>query len=197
MPSVSIYRQHYCMKPTNWSKYRSINAIAQELGQIRESDPESTLYGVWNAILNFQFPVSDGYITRPQDEHTAQSGEKGYSDLHTFHYRENSSTADKFLIVQCKRAGYETRSSVWAEGVDQLCRYLSSTHGRRRRSARSPVYGIVAVGKHMRVYKYDDVSESVIDWSPNSRRLKKGKVWNLKKDHDEIQLILDHIRGNH
>ncbi|CAG8115909.1 unnamed protein product [Penicillium nalgiovense] len=179
------------------SSYGCINAIAQELGRIRESDPESTLYGVWNAILSFQFPVSEGYITRPQDEHTEHSGEKGYSDLHTFHYQGNSSTADKFLIVQCKRAGYETRSSVWAEGVDQLCRYLSSTHGRRRPSGRSPVYGIVAVGKYMRVYRYDDVRQSVIDWSPNSRKLKKGKVWNLEENYDEIQLILDHIRDNH
>lgn len=160
MSSVSIHRQHYYMKPANLSKYCSINAIAQELDRIRESDPESTLYGVWNAILSFQFPLSEGYITSPQDEHTAQSSEKGYFDLHTFHYRGDSSTADKFLIVQCKRAGYETRSSIWTEGVDQLSQYLSSTHGRRRPSDRSPVYGIVAVGKHMRVYRYDDVSES-------------------------------------
>lgn len=113
----------------------------------------------------------------------------GYFDLHTFHYRGDSSTADKFLIVQCKRAGYETRSSIWTEGVDQLCQYLSSTHGRRRPSYRSPVYGIVAVGKYMRVYRYDDVSESVIDWSPDSQRLKNGKIWNLEENDNEIQLI--------
>ncbi|KAJ5211012.1 hypothetical protein N7491_010828 [Penicillium cf. griseofulvum] len=179
------------------SSYLSINAIAQEVSRIKKSDPESTLYGAWNAILSFQFPVSEGYITRPQDEHTSQSGEKGYSDLHTFHYQGNSSTADKFLIVQCKRAGYESRPSVWAEGVDQLCRYLSSTHGRRRPSDRSPVYGIVAVGKHMRVYKYDDVSGWVLNWSPNPRRLKRGKTWHLKDNYNEVQLILDHIRDNH
>jgi hypothetical protein len=34
-----------------------------------------------------------------------------------------------------------------------------------RPSDRSPVYGIVAVGKYMRVYKYDDVNESVLNWS--------------------------------
>jgi hypothetical protein len=197
MPSVSTHRQHYYVKPTNWSKYYSINAIVQEIGRIKKGDPESTLYGVWNAILSFQFPVSEGYITRPQDEHTEQSGEKGYSDLHTFHYQGTSSTADKFLIVQCKRAGYETHPSVWEEGVDQLCRYLLSTHGRRRPSDRSPVYGIVAVGKFLRVYKYDDVSGCVLNWSPNSRRLKMGEVWNLKNHYNEIQLILDHIRDNH
>ncbi|KAJ6012427.1 hypothetical protein N7522_002782 [Penicillium canescens] len=179
------------------SSYRSIHAIAQELDRIERNDPESIVYGVWNAILSFQFPVSEGYITRPQDEHTAQSGEKGYSDLHTFHYQENSSTADKFLIVQCKRAGYETHASVWAEGVDQLCQYLSSTHGRRRPSDRSPVYGIVAVGKYMRVYKYDDVNESVLNWSPNPRRLKKGNLWHLEENYEQVQLILDHIRDNH
>ncbi|KAJ5835663.1 hypothetical protein N7447_001689 [Penicillium robsamsonii] len=128
------------------SSYRSIHAIAQELDRIERNDPESILYGVWNAILSFQFP---------------------------------------------------THASVWAEGVDQLCQYLSSTHGRRRPSDRSPVYGIVAVGKYMRVYKYDDVNESVLNWSPNPRRLKKGNLWHLEENYEQVQLILDHIRDNH
>ena len=150
---------------------------------------------MWNSILSFQFPICQGYVTRPQDEHTTQSGAKGYSDLHTFHYRGESSTADKFLIVQCKRAGSETRSSVWAEGVSQLNQYLAATHGTRRPLDRSPVYGIIAVGRFMRVYKYDDINRSVLNWSP--RGVQAGKEWDLKEGDLTVQKILDHILNNH
>jgi hypothetical protein len=174
----------------------SLHAVVEEIKRIKNKEPESILYGVWNSILNFQFPVQEGYITRPQDEHTSQSGEKGYSDLHTFHYSGESSTADKFLIVQCKRAGFETRSSVWIEGVGQLNRYLAATHGTRRVSDRSPVYGIVAIGKSMRVYKYDDDSQSVDDWSPGAT-VEAGEVLDLVEHEKKIQRVLNHIRRYH
>jgi hypothetical protein len=161
----------------------SLHAVVEEIKRIKNKEPESILYGVWNSILNFQFPVQEGYITRPQDEHT-------------FHYSGESSTADKFLIVQCKRAGFETRSSVWIEGVGQLNRYLAATHGTRRVSDRSPVYGIVAIGKSMRVYKYDDDSQSVDDWSPGAT-VEAGEVLDLVEHEKKIQRVLNHIRRYH
>lgn len=124
-----------------------------------------------------------------------QSGAKGYSDLHTFHYRGQSDTADKFLIVQCKRAAFEGQSAVWAEGVSQLDRYLAATHQTRRSKDRTGVYGIIAIGRYMRVYKYDDPIRSVDDWAP--RGVKKGEAWHLQEHHKEIQKILDSILERH
>lgn len=145
--------------------------------------------------MNFQFPVQQGYITRPQDAHTSQSGENGYSDLHNFHYRGGSSKADKFLIVQCKRAGLEFRTSVWNEGIEQLDRYLAATHRTRRISDQSHVYGVVAIGRWMRVYRYDDTSRSVYNWSPPG--MEDGELLHLVKDHAKIQIVLNHIYNYH
>ena len=85
------------------------------------------MYEIWNAILALQFPVAQGYIIRPPDRHTSQGSEYVFSDLHVFRYRNNATAADKFLIVQCKRAGIETQDAAWEQAVDQLSRYLSAT----------------------------------------------------------------------
>ncbi|KAJ5832041.1 hypothetical protein N7474_000352 [Penicillium riverlandense] len=177
---------------TNYTNY---HAISREIARIRPGDPESTLYGVWNAILGLQFPIAQGYITRPQDRHTAQSGQYGFSDLHTFQYRGNAANASKFLIVQCKRAGSESQDSVWRDAVDQLDQYLCDTHGRRRPADRTPVYGIAAVGLKMRVYRYDDVNQCVLNWAP--RGLPQGAQWDLESEAGKVQRILDHILNNH
>ena len=86
---------------------------------------------------------------------------------------------------------------MWEEGADPLSRYLSWTHGRRQPSARSPVYGIVAVGKYLRVFKYDDVNEVVLDWSPQPRKMPKGEIWHLEKHCKDVQFILNYIRDHH
>jgi hypothetical protein len=141
-----------------------------------------------------QFPVADGYIVRPQDRHDSQGGRQGYSDFHVFHYRNNATTAVKFLIVQCKRPGTERQDAVWEQAVDQLNEYLSATHGKRPPAARSPVYGIAAVGKKMRVYKYDDINQQVLNWAPRGMR---WDLWDVVDDAEKVQRILDHIRDNH
>jgi hypothetical protein len=141
-----------------------------------------------------QFPVAQEYIVRPQDQHGSQSGARGFSDLHVVQYRNNATEPEKFLIVQCKRAGTESQGAVWEEAVDQLDRYLRATHGKRAPAARTPVYGIAAVGKWMRVYKYDDINQCVLNWAP--RRMRWNR-WNLKKNDAQVQRILDEILRNH
>lgn len=150
--------------------------------RINRAGPECVAYGVWNAILSWQFPVVEGYITRPQDKHTSQSGRKGYSDLHTFHYPENGNRATKFLIAQCKRKGLEGRKPVWQEGAAQLRQYLSATHKTRPKGKWTPVYGIITVGRYMRVYKYSDTQKDIVDWAP--RGVEKGRYLDLQDDVD-------------
>lgn len=71
-----------------------------------------------------------------------------------------TTASQRFLVVQCKRTGPESRTSTWDEGVQQLDQYLSATN-RTRHANLTPVYGIVAVGLCMRVYQYDDATNSV------------------------------------
>ncbi|KAJ5610783.1 hypothetical protein N7510_007502 [Penicillium lagena] len=177
--------------------YWQVHAIQEEIRRVPHAGHESVLYGVWNTILTWQFPVIDGYVTRPQDTHTSQSGEAGYSDLHTYQYVADNRTATKFLLTQCKKAGLETQDSTWQEGHDQLSRYSASTHGRRRADRRSPVYGIVAVGNYMRAYKYDDDQKLVVEWAPWG--MNASEILRIDKvdDKPHVQRILDHIRDHH
>ncbi|CEJ58100.1 hypothetical protein PMG11_06770 [Penicillium brasilianum] len=174
--------------------YLQYHAISQEIQNMPQMALESVSYGIWNAILSVQFPVPDGYIVRSQDRHTPQPGRHGYSDFHVFHYRANATNAVKFLIVQCKRPGTENWDSVWATAVDQLNEYLSATHGNRPPAARSPVYGIAAVGRATQFYKYNDIKQEVSPWKLRGMR---KDVLDLKGDAVRIQQMLDHIRDNH
>jgi len=143
----------------------------------------------------------DGYVTRPQDRHSSQSGERGFSDLHTNQYRDGERRASKFLIVQCKRAGLESRPGVWKEGVAQLNRYLAATHRTRSQDSRTPVYGIIAIGKFLRVYEYYDDFREVRDWQSHadgSMNFSQVEDPLSLLDHSEIvQKILDEIRDDH
>lgn len=116
-----------------------------------------------------------------------------FIDIHI--HRLDMLAATKFLILQCKKTGTETRSAVWREAVAQLNRYLSGTHRTRRSANRSPVYGITSLGLTMRVYKYDDDSRSVEDWAPPG--LNPGDYYNLKTQALQVQQILDYIYNNH
>lgn len=134
-------------------------------------------------------------MTRPQDRHASQASQAGFSDLHTYQYLPARAGANKFLIVQCKRRGLETRDSTWVEGVRQLEQYLSATH-RTRRVNQTPVYGIVAVGMYMRVYEYNDATNSVV----NLRRPgvpRTDEPLHLRENRIAIQQILDHIKADH
>ncbi|KAJ5670078.1 uncharacterized protein N7477_005441 [Penicillium maclennaniae] len=175
--------------------YHQNNAILQELRRLRRGDHESTIYGIWNSILSLQFPITQGYVTRPQDRHTDQAGKKGFSDLHVFHYRGAASTATKFLIVQCKRIGDEGKKSVWKQAIGQLNRYLGATHGRRPRANRTAVYGIAGIGKEMRVFKYDDVKQRVFEWAPHGWL--RGSKFHLENNRVKVQQILDAILNDH
>ncbi|KAJ5206134.1 hypothetical protein N7491_003247 [Penicillium cf. griseofulvum] len=145
-------------------------------------------------ILAWQFPVEQGYITRPQDRHSSQSGRKGFSDLHTYQYPSGGGRANKFLIVQCKRKGLETRDSVWLDAVGQLNQYLSASHGSRHTNP-TPVYGIVAIGMYMRAYKYNDMTRTVDDFSLPGQS--SDQPFDIKKDRAVVQRILDIIKEDH
>ncbi|KAJ5798751.1 uncharacterized protein N7503_006256 [Penicillium pulvis] len=181
------------------ANYYNMQAVREEIDRVPRAGHESIVYGVWNAILSSIFTPQNGYIVRPQDVHTSQSGARGYSDLHVFHYLPGARRATKFLIVQCKRAGGETQPSVWREGVAQLHQYTAATHGIRAVPDRRPVYGIVAIGNCLRFYYYHEASSTIRDFwrssvHPNPRL---GGICDHKTHHDFIREMLIHIRTNH
>jgi hypothetical protein len=127
--------------------------------------PEGDVNGVWNGILNWVFDPVEGYATTPQDQHTGFGGKKGFSDFHT-KQRFVDGSHRCFLITQCKRIGKQHDEYTWEEGANQLQDYLYKEHGTRARNQRTPVYGILAVGRRVRFFKYHDLTGSIEDWRP-------------------------------
>jgi hypothetical protein len=57
------------------------------------------------------------------------------------------------------------------------------------------VYGIIAIGKYMRAYIYNDHLNEVADWYPDGMEL--GVPRHLIQDQTDVQRILDEILKNH
>jgi hypothetical protein len=127
---------------------------------------DNTSLGRINADLNpsleqhsyLAIPSAKGLYNTPARPSHQPRWEEELFDLPTYQYVPVSARhhrPNKFLVVQCRRVGLETRSSIQFEAVGQLNQYLSATHGRRHINP-TPVYGMVAIGMYMRVNKYDD-----------------------------------------
>ncbi|PGH07265.1 hypothetical protein AJ80_08025 [Polytolypa hystricis UAMH7299] len=116
--------------------YLDVRAITIELRDMKPTSSESHSYGLWDGILNWTFPISEDYITRPNTSMPSASGE--YS------------------------------GSIWDEGAEQLRKYLRAQHGCRPVNKRTPVYGILAVGRRVRFFLYDDVTKDIQGWQPDT-----------------------------
>ncbi|KAJ5980764.1 hypothetical protein N7481_008062 [Penicillium waksmanii] len=76
-----------------------IPALQQEINRVPRAGPECILYGVWNTILTWQFPVQEGYVTRPQDRHTSQTGQRGV--LGSAHIPVSAGTTKRQQVFDC------------------------------------------------------------------------------------------------
>lgn len=93
------------------------------------------------------------------------SGQRGFSDFHTFEWQPRR--RKYFLITQCKKYDDQFSGRTWDDGEAQLAGYLSSQHRTRSPALRSPVYGILAIGKRVRFYRYDDNTRGIIQFQPS------------------------------
>jgi hypothetical protein len=110
---------------------------------------------IWNTILNVTFPPTEGYATGPE-----QIFGSGPCDLWTLQIvqlsQSGSPTAIKFSIVECKAVEYEGQGSKWTQARGQLHDYLNGMTNAYNNSTPlpRPVYGGIAVGKYVRLYRY-------------------------------------------
>ncbi|KAJ9309935.1 hypothetical protein DTO217A2_573 [Paecilomyces variotii] len=145
--------------------YMSIPAIAHEVNDLRKDSDESAIYGIWDVILNWTFPVTAGYITRPQVSHSFHDGKRGYSDFHTFEL--GVQPWKLFLITQCKAYKLQSYESVWDNGYFQLREYIRSQHPDR--TATSPIYEILAVGQRVSFFLFNPVTQHLRAWRPSAQ----------------------------
>lgn len=134
------------------AQYVKNEAYKAELRRMRASDPEGVTSGIWNLILNLEFPVTDNYVHRPQYGTTGN-----FTDMTTMQWIKRPGHENfvqcKFLITQCKRNARSTQDSAWREGEEQIRRYLgrlvhTDSYKHRR-------WGIVAIGRLVKFYRWD------------------------------------------
>ncbi|RJE24731.1 hypothetical protein PHISCL_02940 [Aspergillus sclerotialis] len=177
------------------AQYIHLDAIKQEIDNITTDDSESVVDGLWISILTWEFPIEQGYVTRPQARHGTQPGKRGWSDLHTYQYTHGTGSPRKFLIVQCKRPSRERQRGAWRDGRNQLEIYFRATYGGRQ-GEQTPAYGILAIGRLMKAYKNNDNTNRIRRWAPPGvKTCPKGH--HISGNARKIKQILDHIRRDH
>lgn len=191
------YHLSYCYGNANHLQYLQHNAIKLEIESLRQDTSESHMYGIWDAILNYKFPVASGYITRPQDLHRTYGGSRGFSDFHTMERLKGDRKF--FLLTQCKAAASESQEADWNRAVQQLKDYFKLQHKKRPAGT---VYGIVAVGKRVSFYQFDFQNKEAVLWLPRSLPPMRGHTGNrdwyqLDKEHCEVEACLNYILQNH
>ena len=140
-------------------------------------------------ILSRHFPATQGYIIRPENQVAT-----GFADLNLFHDVEEFDDPLQYFLVQCKRPEYENNQAKWAEGEEQLSRYLRDIHGRTGSTGdRRDVFGAVVVGKKIVFYKYLYGVQEVRRWRP----AREGNFYNLQIHYRDIEDALDWIRVRH
>ncbi|GIK05347.1 hypothetical protein Aspvir_009454 [Aspergillus viridinutans] len=159
--------------------YMDVPAIASEIRRLHSRSNEGEVNGIWNSILNWVFDPVNGFITQPQAMHTGTGGARGFSDFNTLEVA--GGTRRSFLITQCKSADGEGQESVWSDGAGRPLRYLRTQHGNRRGLQR-PVYGILAIGRRVRFFRYYRATDDIRGWRP-------GNGWEPHHGGREFDLL--------
>lgn len=136
-------------------------------------------------ILNWAFNPINRYITRPQAMQKKYGDERVFGDFHTFELQQDRRIY--FLITQCKATKGEGEGELWRNGSERLRAYLENQHGNRPVAQRTPVYGILAVGRRVRFFRYNDANQAIDGWRP-------GAAWAATHDDKEFYDIVHEPR---
>lgn len=144
--------------------------------------------GLWDVILHEWFPSQERYANRALYQHSA-----GYSDILTNHWVARPGGAGpvecRFLIIQVKRFDRQTHPAACLQGANHLPGYMSTTFAQD--SFLRCVYGTVAIGRRVRLSKWNDTTSSLNYLS------KEHKAFDVVAESARVERYLDHIKGQH
>lgn len=145
-----------------------------------DGKPEGETNTVWTMILTSFFKLDEGYVNGSE-----MSLGGGRADLYTAHIVSHFRNERlKFLVVECKAPGRETRDEAWAMGALQLQRYLSGISSGNRK------FGAIAVGKCVRFYELNR-NGSLEDFQND------GNIYWLDRHCQSVTRKLQYFRDNH
>ncbi|KAF7178677.1 hypothetical protein CNMCM7691_007491 [Aspergillus felis] len=163
---------------------KSVIQTAYDIPRRIHHGDESAVTGVWNLLLNHYFNQRDGFVHRSEDK-----VEGGYVDMSSYQWvvRPNQPRRVRtpFLVTQCKRTARENDKATWAEGFDQLKRYMR--HMVAQHPWRHPQYGIIAVGRYVEFYKWDAAKSVPVLYAGRDLKESGQGAQLLWLDADELE----------
>ncbi|KAH9883371.1 hypothetical protein F4778DRAFT_664914 [Xylariomycetidae sp. FL2044] len=112
--------------------------------RLAEGQPEGQTSRIWNEILHHIFTLEKGYTTGFETD-LSNGGPDLFPSLVVFDVNHNE---DMFVVIGYKALGPEEQTSTWAEGAEQLQRYLRQIETNNRK------FGAIAIGKCVRFYEW-------------------------------------------
>lgn len=139
----------------------------------------------------WMFPPMAGFFIWPQAFRN-ENGEPGhYFEFYTF--ERTGGGREFFLLAHCVPATDGCESAFAPEAL-RLGNRMRACIGNRPQDLRSPVYGILAVGRGVIFFRYDDEAEAAAVWRPFPGSL---TYFDLENHAHEIQEVLNYILSTH
>ncbi|KAJ5668958.1 hypothetical protein N7462_010028 [Penicillium macrosclerotiorum] len=179
--------------------YLTVDTIRHEIEEInpqRYGSLDTVTSGVWSGILALQFPIVQGYLSRPQ-QHQWVSEQGFWTDILVQHTVDNRPRV--FFVVMI-RTGWSPSLEVTPGQLEDwtrhLSEYLDMTYGLRWRPNLARVYGAMVVGRGVRFFTYDigEMEPMLLDYQHYHVNY---PFFDLVRDAEHVQIVLDEIRRRH
>ncbi|KAJ5206993.1 hypothetical protein N7491_002376 [Penicillium cf. griseofulvum] len=167
----------------NVSEYTCVPVIKWLVRILRNDNIEADGLATWNAILNLRFPSTQGFFIRPYS-HSGVRGCPGWVELQLSHLKDGRQ--NPVLVVYYQRANREDDNQ-WENGQKELQLYLAFRYRNFAEDA-SPIYGILAIGVKLKIFRYDNPSRSIERFVP---------PWDLERHDEQVWNMLRKISRNH
>jgi len=153
--------------------------------------PPPSAVSVWNAILFYYFPAEEGYLPFF----------KWVSDIHASHtvrqHVPNGNDSyvkyNKFFVIESRSTQNKVSNTMWTHAKDQLITCINSARdtGNTSIPLADTVYGAVAIGHYVKMYRYNRHERTVTPCNEEDRE------YHVRRQCATIHNILQQIKDSH
>src|SRR3979490_21950 len=191
-------------------QFLNMSIVATKSNNINRNNLEFYWYGVWNIVLNYwfdsmfmvipQYEISYKSINR--DDNTIRKYVKPDFVVTKYSCRNNTIKEHIQLIVEIKRSSNEDDDNI-EDDFETISKQLGNqVNALFSNGEYEYVYGIIAIGEHWKLYKYNFVRTNTHrrTWSNTShnnttnnyKKINKSKILNISSEdyHNDFNKLL-------
>ncbi|KAI9880164.1 MAG: hypothetical protein M1830_004983 [Pleopsidium flavum] len=165
--------------------YLDLLQVSSRIAALRNVSLESQVAAIWSGILNYSFPLDQGFLVRAE-----QSAGQGQLDLlveQTIFVEADGHVRNfNLFVVELKRPALEASDTAWRDAKIQLEDYLRSLHTPHNRAGR--LFAAVGVGRYVWFYEWDMQQGRAVEMH--------AQHLHLKNDAQAVQNMLVFVRDN-